>query len=178
MSHPNPYGPPPSTTPDPSPWSPIPASGTGTEPTAPASAAAPAPRRENVVVRLLKGLVDFSFRRSVLVDGAGVVYAVCIAAMVLTWLFWLLVASLVGFSSAGYGYYDDELLAPWLPVVVLLLGWIPALLGIIIARVSIEFMTSTVRTAHETQASADLLRHLVARADEAAQQPDADGTHA
>lgn len=175
MSHPTPYDLSSSTTPDPSPWAPMPAAGSGDDPSVPAPVASPDPRRENVVVRLLKGLVDFSFRRSVLVDGAGIVYAVCIAAMVLTWLFWLLIASLIGFSSAPYGYYDGELLAPWLPVVVLVLGWIPALLGIIVARVSIEFMTSTVRTAHETRASADLLRRLVVRADEAAQRSDVDG---
>lgn len=83
----------------------------------------------------ISALFDLSFNKFVTLTFAKVIYVI---AIVLVALFYI-IAVLVGFSeSAGIGVF------------FLLLGWIPALFYIVIARVSLEFAVAMIRTAQNT----------------------------
>lgn len=128
-------------------------------PTAPDHRAAdPVPRRESALAGVAKGLVDLSFRRSIVADGAGLVYALWIAVSVLQWIGWIILSLMIGLSTSNSSYWNDGgMRAPWLPVLVVLLGWIPALLQIVVGRAVLELLTAAVRAAVASQRTVELL---------------------
>lgn len=116
---------------------------------------------ESLPVRLLKSLVDFSFRRSLVADAAGILYGLWILAVLLHWLGWIIFGAIIGFAPNPASYWDSTPTAPWLPILIVLLGWIPALLAIVAGRAVIELFTATVRAARDTRESTELLARLV-----------------
>lgn len=112
---------------------------------------------------MLASLVDFSFRRSIVADGAGVIYGLWIAAVLAHWLLWIVLSAMIGFSTPASAYWADTPRAPWLPVLVILLGWIPALLAIGLGRAALELITATVRTARDTRRTVEVLEQLAAQ---------------
>lgn len=114
--------------------------------------------RESALAGVAKGLVDLSFRRSIVADGAGLVYALWIAVSVLQWIGWIILSLIIGLSASNSSYWDDGgMRAPWLPVLVVLLGWIPALLQIVVGRAVLELLTAAVRSAVASQRTVELL---------------------
>lgn len=111
---------------------------------------------ENWFARLGKALIDVRFERSLAVESAGLVYVLWIVFVVLNWLGTLLLSALIGFQRV-YGFGDSGLVAPWLPVLVLLLGWIPVVIYIVVGRIVIEFVIAGVRTATEAARCRSLL---------------------
>lgn len=93
-----------------------------------------------------KALFDLSFDRFITPTIAKLVYLISIIVIVLTW---------VGFIVAGLG--SDT---PSLGVVALVLGWIPALLTIIVTRIQIEFVIALIKTCDNAGA---IRRHLESR---------------
>lgn len=93
-----------------------------------------------------KALFDLSFDRFITPTIAKLVYLISIIVIVLTW---------VGFIVAGMG--SDT---PSLGVVALVLGWIPALLTIIVTRIQIEFVIALIKTCDNAGA---IRRHLESR---------------
>ncbi|MEE6272886.1 DUF4282 domain-containing protein [Georgenia wangjunii] len=80
-------------------------------------------------------LFDLSFKSFVTLSFAKVIYVIAIVVVGVLWLF----ATIVGFlDSPGAG------------LAALLLGWIPALVYIVLIRVSLEFAVAMVRTAQNT----------------------------
>lgn len=88
-------------------------------------------------------LFDLRFRHFATLKFAGVLYVISIVQLVLYWLL-LMVASLI----AGFESDDPVGFAPF--IIVLVLGWIPVLIGIIGRRLVIEFFVAIVRTAQNT----------------------------
>ncbi|TRW43873.1 DUF4282 domain-containing protein [Georgenia yuyongxinii] len=84
-------------------------------------------------------LFDFSFSRYITLTFAKVIYGISIGLSIVAWLIYLF---------AGFAY------EPGLGVLTLLLGWIPALFFIIVARVSLEFAVAMIKTAENTSALA------------------------
>lgn len=126
-----------------------------------AAASASSASGESLPVRLLKALVDFRFHRSLVADAAGILYALWILAVVLHWLGWIIIGAIIGFAPNPAAYWDSTPTAPWLPILIVLLGWIPALLAIVAGRAVIELFTATVRAARDTRESSELLARLV-----------------
>ena len=116
---------------------------------------------ESLPVRLLKSLVDFSFRRSLVADAAGILYGLWVLAVLLHWLGWIIFGAIIGFAPNPASYWDSTPTAPWLPILIVLLGWIPALLAIVAGRAVIELFTAIVRAARDTRESTELLARLV-----------------
>lgn len=118
----------------------------------------PVRHRESALAGVAKGLVDLSFRRSIVADGAGLVYALWIVVSVLQWVGWIVLSVIIGLSASSGSYWDDGgMRAPWLPVLVVLLGWIPALLQIVVGRAVLELLTAAVRAAAASQRTVELL---------------------
>lgn len=87
-------------------------------------------------------LFDFTFHKFVTPSIVKVVYILAVVLSALTYVGWIL----GGFSeNTGLG------------VVALLLGWIPALLIIALARVQLEYMVALIRTSEYTR---DIKKHL------------------
>lgn len=127
-----------------------------------------APPREGVVLRLAKGLADLSFRRSVVVDGAGAIYVLWIAASVLPWLLAIVASLWIGLAPNPDDYFGRGMRAPWLPLMVILLGWLPVLVQVVLGRAVLELLTSSVRAAVASQRTAELLAERHADPDLAA----------
>lgn len=105
-----------------------------------------APRRRAVgEAGFLGALVDLTFRHFVTVKFAAFIYIVNIAQVVLAYL---------GFIIAGFVVGVGIEMA-WLGIVVLLFGWIPAILNIIWVRISLEFIVAAIRTAQNTTVLVD-----------------------
>jgi len=81
-------------------------------------------------------LFDLSFTSFITVSIAKVLFVIAIVANALAWLFFIV----WGFRAG----------AP-LGILALLLGWIPALVGIVFSRVGIEYFISVIRTAENTR---------------------------
>lgn len=90
-------------------------------------------------------LFDFSFRSFITVSFARVIYAILVAVAVISWL----LPALVAFTdSAGTGF------------TLLLLGWIPGFVLIIIYRIALEVTVSMVRTSQNTAATREEIELL------------------
>lgn len=101
---------------------------------------APARGSNGAEPSFFKALFDFSFRHFVTVRFAGVLFGVGLAAIVLGWL----IFSLVAFTdSAAAG------------VLTFLFGAVFAFVYIILFRVTIEFYVAMVRTAQNTSIMVD-----------------------
>ena len=92
----------------------------------------------------LQALFDTSFSDFVAIKFAKVVYMIGIGLCLLMWLGGGLVR-LIGAATSGVG--GGAFIAP---IVMLLLGWIPALIYIIMMRIGLEFIVASVRTAQNT----------------------------
>lgn len=83
-------------------------------------------------------LFDLSFTSFVTLKFAKFIYVLIMVVLALLWLGWII----AGFSTE-----------PLLGVLVLVLGWIPILLYVILARVTLEFYIAMVRTSQNTAAT-------------------------
>lgn len=112
--------------------------------------------------RLISPLFDLRFRHSLLAEAAGILYVVWIGVVLLNWLGVILLTGVIGFSPAPGSYFTDgrEMVAPWLPVLAVLLGWIPALVWILIGRVCLELATAAVHSARDSRRSVELLEQI------------------
>lgn len=80
-------------------------------------------------------LFDFSFQSFVTVKFATFIYIVLLVFLALGWLFMI-----IG------GFVADT----WAGVLALLLGWIPAVIYLILIRVMLEFYIAMIRTSQNT----------------------------
>lgn len=111
----------------------------------------------------LMAIFDLTFRKYVTPSVARIVYILVAIAAVLGWLGFALLCFMFGAlinSAAGEGGG----LFMFLGVVVLLGGWIPALLQLIFTRMVMEFVISSIQTAEEAGAIRDLLEKQHANA--------------
>ncbi|GAA3281102.1 DUF4282 domain-containing protein [Nesterenkonia halobia] len=80
-------------------------------------------------------LFDFSFQSFITVKFATLIYMVLLVFLALGWLFMI-----IG------GFATDA----WVGVLALLLGWIPAVIYLILIRVMLEFYIAMIRTSQNT----------------------------
>ncbi|GAB3181894.1 hypothetical protein GCM10027060_13670 [Nesterenkonia halophila] len=80
-------------------------------------------------------LFDFSFQSFVTVKFATLIYMVLLVFLALGWL-----VMIIG------GFVTDT----WVGVLALLLGWIPAVIYLILIRVMLEFYIAMIRTSQNT----------------------------
>lgn len=80
-------------------------------------------------------LFDFSFQSFITVKFATFIYMVLLVFLALGWLFMV-----IG------GFVTDT----WVGVLALLLGWIPAVIYLILIRVMLEFYIAMIRTSQNT----------------------------
>jgi hypothetical protein len=90
-------------------------------------------------------LFDFSFTSFVTIKFARIIYIVLLVFIALGWLFWI-VAGFADSAVAG--------------MLFLLLGWIPGLITLVLARVTMEFYIAMVRTSQNTAATRAELESL------------------
>lgn len=90
-------------------------------------------------------LFDFSFRSFITISFAKVIYAIL---MVIAAASWLLPALSAMTESVGLGF------------VLLLLGWIPGLILLVLYRIGLEVMVSMVRTSQNTAATREEIELL------------------
>lgn len=83
-------------------------------------------------------LFDFDFKSFVTLKFAKFIYILLIVLLALGWLIYTVI-----------GFIAD----PWLGIAALLLGWIPAFLWLVLARVSLEFYIAMIRTSQNTAAT-------------------------
>ncbi|WP_010525474.1 DUF4282 domain-containing protein [Nesterenkonia sp. F] len=97
----------------------------------------PHPQQSNAVEAkgFFGALFDFSFQSFVTVKFATFIYIVLLVFLVLGWLFMV-----IG------GFVADT----WVGVLALLLGWIPAVIYLILIRVMLEFYIAMIRTSQNT----------------------------
>lgn len=112
--------------------------------------AAPAPWQQgagnqpgsNADASFFQSLFDLSFTKYVTLSFAKVIYVLAMALIALGYL----MAIVIGFASEHSA----------LGVFALLLGWIPALVYLVLVRVSLEFAVAMIRTAQNTSVMANL----------------------
>lgn len=80
-------------------------------------------------------LFDFSFQSFITVKFATLIYMVLLVFLALGWLFMVI----AGFATDA-----------WAGVLALLLGWIPAVIYLILIRVMLEFYIAMIRTSQNT----------------------------
>lgn len=90
-------------------------------------------------------LFDFSFRSFITISFAKVIYAILIVIATASWLLPALSAMT---ESVGLGF------------LLLLLGWIPGLILLILYRIGLEVMVSMVRTSQNTAATREEIELL------------------
>lgn len=83
-------------------------------------------------------LFDLDFKSFVTLKFAKFIYILLIVVLALGWLVYVVI-----------GFIAD----PWLGFAALLLGWIPAFLWLVLARVSLEFYIAMIRTSQNTAAT-------------------------
>jgi hypothetical protein len=83
-------------------------------------------------------LFDLSFTSFVTIKFAKVIYILLMVFITLGWLFWIFA-----------GFTDSAVTG----MLFLLFGWIPGLITLILARVSMEFYIAMVRTSQNTAAT-------------------------
>ncbi|WP_147919663.1 DUF4282 domain-containing protein [Ruania zhangjianzhongii] len=83
-------------------------------------------------------MFDFSFRHFITISFAKVIFVVAIVIACLEYLFLLF----YGFRMGGRGIL--------MGVVMLLFGWIPPAILLIIVRLGLEFSVANIRTAQNT----------------------------
>ena len=88
------------------------------------------------------GLFDFSFQSFVTLKFAKFIYIIIMIAIGLWALFGWIIGSIVLMTQE-----------PLVGILGLLLGWIPMLLGLIFARITLEFYVAMARTAQNTGAT-------------------------
>lgn len=107
----------------------------------------------------IKALFDLKFANFVTIKFAAVIYVICIAVSVLTWLAWIGFALLtmgVGTLADAYAYdLTGETTGGggagvFFLLSTIFLGWIPAVLQILFCRVVLEFVVAGIRTAQNT----------------------------
>ena len=100
-----------------------------------------------------KALFDTSFSDFVTIKFVKIIYLIGIVLNVLSWLGGALIgliAAGIGAAAASSMYGGGGGGAFVFPILLLLLGWIPALLNIIMMRIGLEFIVASVRTAQNT----------------------------
>lgn len=93
------------------------------------------------VSTFFRALFDLKFEQFVTLKFSAIIYVLLIAYFVLIWL-GSIVVGLIAVSQ------DSSGLVILLPAV--LLGWIPALISILLVRVGLEFLSAGIRTAINT----------------------------
>ncbi|MBG6084754.1 DUF4282 domain-containing protein [Zhihengliuella flava] len=83
-------------------------------------------------------LFDLSFTSFVTISFAKLIYVMIMVVLVMSWIFFIIA-----------GFATDV----WAGFAVLLLGWVPILLYLILARVTLEFYIAMVRTSQNTAAT-------------------------
>ena len=106
---------------------------------APAHTSPDAPR--GPVSTFFRALFDLKFEHFVTLKFSAIIYVLLIAYFALIWLG----SVIVGLIAAAQ---DSSGLVILLPA--LLLGWIPALISILLVRVGLEFLSAGIRTAINT----------------------------
>lgn len=111
--------------------------------------AAPAPWQQaagnqpgsNAGASFFQSLFDLSFSKYVTLGFAKVIYVLAMALIALSYLMFVFI-----------GFTVDQ---PAVGVFALLLGWIPALVYLVLVRVSLEFAVAMIRTAQNTSVMAN-----------------------
>ena len=86
-----------------------------------------------------KALFDFSFSSYITVSFAKIVYIVLIVVCGLTWLSMILM-----------GFAFDSMMETFFGPLALFLGWIPAVVNMVIVRLGLESAVALIRTAQNT----------------------------
>ncbi|WP_051298050.1 DUF4282 domain-containing protein [Brevibacterium album] len=89
-----------------------------------------------------RALFDLKFESFVALKFSAIIYVLYIAYFALIWLGLIIFSFILMSESTGMGVT--------VLLLTLLLGWIPALLGVIVVRVVIEFLVAGIRTAINT----------------------------
>ncbi|WP_333619099.1 DUF4282 domain-containing protein [Dietzia sp.] len=89
---------------------------------------------------------DFTFRSLVSIRFAKFLYIVAMVYLALGWLFGLVVVT----TGAAY---DDEYSVVLVVILYLVFAWIPFFIQLLLVRVFLEFVISTVRTSQNTAAT-------------------------
>lgn len=93
------------------------------------------------ISHFFRALLDLKFEQYVALKFSAIIYIILIAYFTLIWLG----AIIIGIIAVSQ---DSSGLLILLPA--LFLGWIPALIGILLSRVGLEFLTAGIRTAINT----------------------------
>ncbi|WP_017793005.1 DUF4282 domain-containing protein [Leucobacter salsicius] len=107
-----------------------------------------------------RSLFDLSFaaERSVTTSFVKVIYVLGIALSVLGWLgaalFFFILGGIENAAYSAFGGDGGSIFMIW-GVLVLIFGWIPAVLNVIFLRIGLEFVTAQIRTSQHT---AELVR--------------------
>ncbi|ACQ78949.1 conserved hypothetical protein [Beutenbergia cavernae DSM 12333] len=106
-----------------------------------------APPRDAIPIR---AAFDFSFQSYATPGLVKIVYILGIVIGALVWVFWVIVGFAAGQPSyiAGSGMRGSS---PAFGIVALLFGWIPVVFWILWARILLEFVLSSVRTAMDVR---------------------------
>jgi len=80
-------------------------------------------------------LFDLNFDKYLTLRFAKVIYLLMVAFTIFTYLVWII----AGFAAEV-----------WLGLLILLLGWIPVAINVVLTRVGLEFMVAMVKTAENT----------------------------
>lgn len=88
-----------------------------------------------------RALLDLKFEQFVALKFSAIIYVILIAYFTLIWL----AAIVIGIIAASQGSGGLLILLP-----ALFLGWIPALICILLSRIGLEFLTAGIRTAINT----------------------------
>ncbi|GAA4513252.1 DUF4282 domain-containing protein [Brevibacterium yomogidense] len=111
-----------------------------------------------------RALFDLKFERFITLKFASVLYVICIVIAILNWLGTILSAFLAASAQSAfvsyasyYGGYDSGMGAGgvFMIIAAILLGWIPSLLMVVCARIGLEFIIASIRTAKNTQELVD-----------------------
>ncbi|MFT8396505.1 DUF4282 domain-containing protein, partial [Propionibacterium sp.] len=109
------------------------------QPNQPQQPASAAPLSEHK--GFFKALFDLSFSHFIAIRFASVIFVIAIIVAALEWLFWIILAGVSSQSGSSGALFI---------ILVILFGWIPALVQIIFTRVLLEFLISSIRTAQNT----------------------------
>lgn len=99
-----------------------------------------------------QSLFDFSFRRSITVSFARVLFVIAIVIACLWYLIALIGAFSGGFFALSMGLDTGGV---GMGIFVLLFGWIPPFLWLLVVRVVLEFVVATIRNAQNTSILAE-----------------------
>jgi hypothetical protein len=94
----------------------------------------------------IKALFDLRFNHFVSIKFASIIYVIAIVLAGLTWLWYIVIGFMMGFAVEEVG--SDY--SPIMGILAIFLGWIPAVIQIVVSRVILEFLVSGVRTAQNT----------------------------